>query len=98
MLEGDGEVVEITEREAQEEFEPLRIALDPGQPSAEDVERHRAEGHVPFRSWCEWCVKGRAVGEQHRSGPKSTVPVIASDHLVVTKEGSSRTARSTRRR
>ena len=51
--ECEGEIVEITEQEAEEEREPIRIAPDPGLPSAEDMEKHRAEGHVPFKSWCE---------------------------------------------
>ena len=69
-IEGEGEIVEIIERELEEECEPMRIAPDPGLPSAEDMEKHRAEGHVPFRSWCEWCVGGRGVGEHHKQGPK----------------------------
>jgi hypothetical protein len=85
--ENEDEVVEITEKEAEEECEPMRIAPDPGAPSAEEVERHRAEGHVPYRSWCEWCVSGRGVGEHHRRGPSSKIPIIAFDYLLVTKKG-----------
>ena len=85
--EEQGEVVEITEEDAEEECEPMRVAPDPGAPTAEDVERHRAEGHCPYRSWCEWCVSGRGVGEHHKKGPKSTIPTIAFDYLVVTKKG-----------
>ncbi len=80
-------VEEITEKEAEEECEPMRVAPDPGAPSAEDVEQHRAEGHVPYRSWCEWCVSGRGVGEHHKQGPKSKIPIIAFDYLLVTKNG-----------
>ena len=73
IAEAEGEAVEITEQEAEEECEPMRIAPDPGLPSVGEMEKHRAEGHVPFRSWCEWCVAGRGVGEHHKQGPKSKI-------------------------
>ena len=35
---------------------------DPGEPTAAEVEDHRACGHVPFRSWCAECAESRGVG------------------------------------
>ena len=46
--EDGGEVVEITEQEAEEECEPMRIAPDPGQPTKEEMEQHRSEDHCPI--------------------------------------------------
>jgi hypothetical protein len=43
-----------------------RVLPDPGEPTASQIEDHRACGHVPYRSWCAECVKGRSTGEQHR--------------------------------
>ena len=85
--EAAGEVVEITEQEAEEECEPVRIAPDPGAPTKEEVEKHRSEGHCPYRCWCEWCVQGRGVGEHHKTGPEGAIPVISFDYLVVTRKG-----------
>ncbi len=84
---GGGEVVEITEQEAEEECEPMRIAPDPGKPTEAEMEQHRSEGHCPYRSWCEWCVEGRGVGEHHKSGPEGSIPVISFDYLLVTRKG-----------
>ena len=33
-------------------------------PSAEEVRRHMIS-HQPFRSWCEFCVKGKAKDSPH---------------------------------
>ena len=84
-LEGEGEIFETDE--AEKDCAPIRVAIDPGAPTAEDIEEHRAAGHCPYRSWCEWCVKGRGVGKQHRSGPDSRIPVVSFDYLIVTKRG-----------
>ncbi len=41
--------------------EPVRIAADPGKPTDRQIEEHRMT-HIPFRSWCRWCVFGRGRG------------------------------------
>ena len=35
------------------------------QPTAEEVSLHNAT-HLPFRNWCAWCVKNKAVDPAHR--------------------------------
>ena len=70
-----------------EECAPRVVAPDPGQPTQKEIEEHRID-HMPFRSWCEHCVAGRATGEQHRAvGDKRLVPVISFDYLFVLKSG-----------
>ncbi len=69
-----------------EECAPLRRLPDPGQPSQSEFEDHRIN-HWPFRSWCPFCVSGRATGERHckhACGEKS-IPVFSFDYLLVTK-------------
>ena len=39
---------------------------DPGMPTPKERAEHEWN-HWPFRQWCEPCVKGRAIGQQHRS-------------------------------
>ena len=40
-------------------------ARDPGQPSKAEREAHNLT-HCPYRSWCEHCVRGQAIGRPHR--------------------------------
>ena len=82
--EGIGEVEDFDEA-PEEDAEPKEILPDPGQPTQADIDEHNVD-HYPFRSWCEACIKGRGTGEAHKSGGESTIPVIAFDHLFITKE------------
>ena len=55
--------------DAEFEFEEKiesRILPRPSEPTQSQEEDHRAEGHIPFRSWCSECVRARGTGEQHR--------------------------------
>ena len=42
-----------------------RVFTSPGQPSAIERAKHKAT-HIPFRSWCSHCVRGRGRDRQHR--------------------------------
>jgi len=79
---GEGEII------CQEcDVEPLKIATNPGQPTAEELENHRCD-HQPYRSWCKWCVMGRGLGQQHKSkAPGSTIPRVGIDYFYLTKGG-----------
>ena len=46
----------------------VRKVQNPGVPTAEEKENHEMAGHVPYRSWCEHCVKGEAKELGHRKG------------------------------
>ena len=81
---GDGGEEEITIEEEQDE-EPLRVARDPKLPSPEDVECHRC-CHIPFRSWCRWCVMGRGRGDPHLSSAGSTIPIVGLDYFFIDDE------------
>ena len=52
------------------DVEPQRISPDPGQPTQTDIDEQMFD-HYPFRSWCEYCVMGKATGEQHSTGAGS---------------------------
>ena len=65
-----------------------RVLPDPGEPTASQMEDHRASGHIPYRSWCRECVEGRATGEQHRKRKGArTVCVFSFDYLFLDKTG-----------
>ena len=36
-------------------------------PSKEEYDEHMRT-HVPYRNWCEFCVKGKAKGDHHKRG------------------------------
>ena len=68
----------------QECVEP-RILPDPGQPTQKQLEDHRID-HLPYRSWCPWCVAARATGEQHRKRlEEKRISTFSMDYLFLTK-------------
>ena len=83
---GEDEVRIEEEPDVEDEAEPLKIAKDHKLPSAEAVEEHRC-CHIPYRAWCKWCVMGRGRGDQHRSGPESTIPKVGMDYFFITAGG-----------
>ncbi len=82
--EGGEELIEI--QDAEEETEPLKIAKGPPQPTQQQEEDHRIT-HNPYRTWCKWCIMGRALGEQHGAGHASGVPRIGVDYFFITSGG-----------
>ena len=73
-LEGPAEEEDLRSEDCQ----PKVVAPDPGRPSQAEIDEHCID-HLPFRSWCECCVRGRGTGEQHRPAGESQVPIIAFD-------------------
>ena len=73
MIGEDGENVrrrcldpmEEAEGETAEGERP-KVLRDPGMPSKRDREEHEAT-HLPYRSWCEHCVRGSGRDSQSRS-------------------------------
>ena len=78
----DGEI-ELEETEEEEDAQFLKC---PGEPSPQELEQHRAS-HLPYRSWCRWCVMGRARGLKHTVKPVGSVPVIGLDYFFMTDTG-----------
>ena len=52
---------EDDQHDDEEAGETLRCLPCPGSPSLADRAAHEI-AHWPYRPWCEWCVRGRAVG------------------------------------
>ena len=48
-----------------EEGQVPRVPTHGYKPSQEEVDKHNA-CHIPFRSWCPFCVAGKAKNEPHR--------------------------------
>ena len=81
--EQDDDAVEI-----QEEVEPLKAAPSPPMPSPADVEEHRV-AHKPYRSWCEDCVRGCALGEQRgqHAGRSHDMAIVGLECFYIAEEG-----------
>ena len=67
-----------------EEARRARKARDPGAPSVADWEAHQAT-HLPFRVWCQECVRGRRDNPPHRSVPAEVreVPEVGMDYCFL---------------
>mgnify|MGYP001458192757 CR=1 FL=1 len=50
--------------EEAEEARKVKYMKCPHEPSQLEVEDHMIN-HMPYRSWCEHCIKGRAVAPAH---------------------------------
>ena len=53
-------------------------------PSEKEVEQHMLT-HLPFRSWCAHCVRGKSKGKAHfaRNADPKDVPTIAADYMYM---------------
>ena len=79
QLEGIGDADSQGGRE-EEGREPMVKKMEQ-RPSQEEVDQHMLT-HIPYRSWCDHCGRGRAVNDHHKksSGQESSIPVISIDY------------------
>jgi len=65
----------------------MKRMLDPRMPSKDKVEGHELT-HLPFRSWCPHCVRGRGVETSHRMAvrDKGAIPEIHVDFCFLGSE------------
>ena len=61
----------------------VRVPTGPAPPSAEERALHEASGHVPHRSWCQWCIAARR-GQQPETD--EAVPRIEFDFAELGRE------------
>jgi hypothetical protein len=75
--------------EAEEEGIVHKEVRSPGQPSRSEVEKHELT-HIPFRVWCEHCVRGRGKSAPHlkieKDSDEGEVPKIEIDYCFQKKE------------
>ena len=86
----DGEVAQGEVQPGEEEAgEAPRCLPCPGAPSAAERLAHELV-HWPYRPWCEWCVRGRAVGPNSKKVPaanrESSVPRALLDYAYLQDE------------
>ena len=59
---------------------PVKVAKDPGLPTALELEEHNAT-HLPHRSWCPVCMKARGREDAHKKGQiKGEKPIVSMDY------------------
>ena len=60
----------------------IRTKKSPAKPSKEDIERHNACGHLPYRDWCPICVQGRGKEDGHarQAADQSDLPLFECDY------------------
>ena len=46
----------------------IRVPTGPATPSTEERALREASVHVPYRSWCQWCIAARAADRPHLRG------------------------------
>ena len=92
FVEGDVGEAEVSQEVLHEEFEEKveRIGLPkPLQPTAFEVAEHNIS-HVPYRSWCEHCVRGKARTSAHPTSAGAKLadqrPTIAMDYFYLGKK------------
>ena len=83
----------MPEEESEEEYgkiTPIRKAI-PREPTKEEREDHE-QLHIPFRSWCRHCVRGRGKEEAcRRSERVPEVPEVHMDFMCMGEEKSETT-------
>ena len=79
----------IQEQESEQECEEAaraRVIKAEDAPSKREIEERMAT-HMPFRSWCPFCVAGEAVNSGHRRNPEGPglVPIVSIDYAFMGK-------------
>ena len=70
----------------------MRVRRAPEEPTKKEREEHEAT-HIPYRSWCRHCVRGRAVNRPHRreqaeegDEPDKKVPRVSMDYFFMSQQ------------
>ena len=72
--------------QGEEEAVEAKVIRNEYAPSRQEIEDHMAT-HMPFRSWCPFCVAGKAVSSGHHrklEGP-GMVSVVSIDYAFMGK-------------
>ena len=85
----EGPITDPYMREPTEATE-VRVIRAPHAPTPEQIEKHNASMHLPYRSWCPICVWGRGKEKAHvkQDGPHSDMPFFSCDYCFLTSKDS----------
>ena len=78
------------EEVAEEESVKIPKLKKPHEPSQEEIDEHDLS-HIPFRSWCPSCVRGRALNDSHQhlcAEDEHRLPTLCCDYSFLVKDES----------
>ena len=84
-----GRGIDNVDNEESEEAAKAKLARAGKRPTDKEVEEHM-NTHLPYRSWCPHCVRGKARGGMHvsvKDKDGNEIPVISIDYMFFVKEG-----------
>ena len=66
------------------EGQAAKVLPAPVMPSQAEIEAHEAT-HIPYRTWCKWCLQGRRPNPQHTrsKSPARDIPLLVGDYCFV---------------
>ena len=72
-----------------DDVEAPKLTNVPVAPTQQEIEDHNVN-HLPFRSWCKHCVRGRSKAHAHRSNESriSDVPIVSIDYMFMNQSQS----------
>ena len=91
VSEDDSSSSSSNEEENESEAIAVRSAPKPTQPSKAEMDEHMLS-HLPFRSWCAHCVKGKSKSKRHPYAAHSSdheLPTVTIDYMFLNSESSS---------
>ena len=65
---------------------PIKIKVDPLKPTKQQIDQHKSSGHVPYRNWCEECVRASGREDPHHSkggDSENMVPMFVCDYAFL---------------
>ena len=68
-----------------DDAEPLPAMAAPTRPSEQMIQEHMIT-HLPYRSWCQSCVRGRGKSMRHcrvEDKDQNQIPVISADYAFL---------------
>ena len=67
-----------------DEARRARVSKMPVRPSQSEVDNHMTT-HLPYRSWCPHCVRGKSKGRPHHRAAREgkSVPTVAIDYMFM---------------
>jgi hypothetical protein len=83
----EGEQVDLNEDDDENDEDldkgkrEVRKFADPKLPTDREVKEHYVSGHMPFRSWCHHCVRGRGREQDHRRKKEDHEQGIPEYHM-----------------
>ena len=80
-MAGTTAVSPLSSHEEVHESAPIAVASSPKEPTQQERDEHEAT-HLPYRSWCKHCVRGRGCREAHKqlqADKSHAVPHVSMD-------------------